>query len=59
MGNDTPARAVVVRAPGKVNLCFRVGALQDDGYHDVASLYQAVSLYEEVTATPADNFSVT
>ncbi|QYM75721.1 4-(cytidine 5'-diphospho)-2-C-methyl-D-erythritol kinase [Leucobacter luti] len=53
-----PKRTVTVRAPGKINVFFRVGALQDDGYHDVASLYQAVSLFEEVTATPADEFSV-
>lgn len=52
------AAAVTVRAPGKINVFFRVGALQDDGYHEVASLYQAVSLYEEVTATKSDRFSV-
>lgn len=51
-------RTVTVRAPGKINVYFRVGALQEDGYHDVASLYQAVSLFEEVTATAADDFSV-
>ncbi|WP_053386463.1 4-(cytidine 5'-diphospho)-2-C-methyl-D-erythritol kinase [Leucobacter japonicus] len=49
---------VTVRAPGKINVFFRVGALQDDGYHDVASLYQAVSLFEEVTAEHSDGFSV-
>lgn len=58
MGNGTSSQSVIVRAPGKLNLCFRVGALQDDGYHDVASLYQAVSLYEEVTASNSDQFSV-
>lgn len=47
-----------MRAPGKINVFFRVGALQDDGYHDVASLYQAVSLFEEVTATAAPDFSL-
>lgn len=47
-----------MRAPGKINVFFRVGALQDDGYHEVASLYQAVSLFEEVTATRAADFSV-
>lgn len=57
MGNGQ-RRSVTVRAPGKINVFFRVGALQDDGYHDVASLYQAVSLYEEVTATPCDEFRV-
>ncbi|SJN10430.1 4-diphosphocytidyl-2-C-methyl-D-erythritol kinase [Leucobacter sp. 7(1)] len=56
--SPTPKRTVTVRAPGKINVFFRVGALQDDGYHDVASLYQAVSVFEEVTATPADGFSV-
>ena len=57
MGTATP-HSVTVRAPGKINVYFRVGALQSDGYHEVASLYQAVSLYEEVTATRSDTFSV-
>ena len=51
-------RQVVVKAPAKINVYFRVGALQDDGYHEVASLYQAVSLYEEVTATESESFSL-
>jgi 4-diphosphocytidyl-2-C-methyl-D-erythritol kinase len=50
---------VRTRAPGKVNVYLSVGALQDDGYHDVATAYQAVSLYEDVVAEPADDFSVT
>ena len=51
-------RSITVRAPGKINVYFRVGALQGDGYHEVASLYQAVSLFEEVTASEADGFSL-
>lgn len=58
MGSTGESPRVAVRAPGKINVCFRVGALQEDGYHDVASLYLAVSLFEEVTATPAEDFSV-
>ncbi len=50
--------AVQVRAPGKLNVFFAVGEVMDDGYHDVASAYQAVSLYEEVRAEPANGFSV-
>jgi 4-diphosphocytidyl-2-C-methyl-D-erythritol kinase len=53
------AERVHVRAPGKLNLFFEVGAVQPDGYHDVASAYQAVSLYEDLWAEPADDFSVT
>ena len=49
---------VHAKAPGKINVFLKVGALQDDGYHDVAIAYQAVSLYEEVRAYPADDFSV-
>jgi 4-diphosphocytidyl-2-C-methyl-D-erythritol kinase len=43
-------RSVLVRAPGKVNVSMRVGAAMADGYHDVATAYQAVSLYEELRA---------
>jgi 4-diphosphocytidyl-2-C-methyl-D-erythritol kinase len=52
------AGRVHVRAPGKLNLFFEVGDVQDDGYHEVASAYQAVSLYEDVWASPAADFSV-
>ncbi|MBN9225203.1 MAG: 4-(cytidine 5'-diphospho)-2-C-methyl-D-erythritol kinase [Microbacterium sp. SCN 70-27] len=44
-------RRVHVRAPGKINVFFEVGDVQPDGYHDVASLYQAVSLYEDLWAS--------
>lgn len=49
---------VHTRAPGKINVFLKVGSLLDDGYHDVAIAYQAVSLYEDVRAYPADDFSV-
>ncbi|MDN4615868.1 4-(cytidine 5'-diphospho)-2-C-methyl-D-erythritol kinase [Leifsonia sp. F6_8S_P_1B] len=52
------ADVVHVRAPGKINVFMRVGAVMEDGYHDVATAYQAVSLYEDVRAYPADDFSV-
>lgn len=52
------ADAVHARAPGKINLFMRVGALQPDGYHDVATAYQAVSLYEDVHAYPGTGYSV-
>jgi 4-diphosphocytidyl-2-C-methyl-D-erythritol kinase len=51
-------RSVTVRAPGKINVCFRVGALQGDGYHDVASLYLALSLHEQVEAVADPGFSL-
>jgi 4-diphosphocytidyl-2-C-methyl-D-erythritol kinase len=51
-------RTVHVKAPGKINVFLKVGSVMDDGYHDVAIAYQAVSLYEDVHATEADDFSV-
>jgi 4-diphosphocytidyl-2-C-methyl-D-erythritol kinase len=52
------SKLVHARAPGKVNVFLKVGSLLDDGYHDVAIAYQAVSLYEDVRASHADDFSV-
>lgn len=51
-------RAVHVKAPGKINVFLKVGSIADDGYHDVAIAYQAVSLYEDIRVTEADDFSV-
>lgn len=58
MSQALAADGVRVRAPGKLNLFFEVGGVHSDGYHDVASAYQAVSLYEDVWATPSDDFTV-
>ena len=58
MSSPAVAGRVHARAPGKLNLFFEVGDAQDDGYHEVASAYQAVSLYEDVWAEPADDFTV-
>lgn len=58
MNPDAAPDRVRVRAPGKINLFLEVGEVQPDGYHDVASVYQAVSLFEDLIATPDDDFSV-
>src|SRR5689334_9552256 len=44
--------SVSVRAPAKINLDLAVGALADDGFHPVSTVYHAVSLFDDVTATP-------
>ncbi|MGO1317030.1 MAG: 4-(cytidine 5'-diphospho)-2-C-methyl-D-erythritol kinase [Cellulomonadaceae bacterium] len=50
--------AVCVRAPGKVNLALLVGSQGADGYHPLVSVFQAVSLYEEVVAAPGSGVSL-
>ncbi len=59
MTTSATPKVVHARAPGKINVFLKVGAQLEDGYHDVATAYQAVSLYEDVRATAADDFSVT
>lgn len=49
---------VRVRAPGKINVFLEVGARHDDGYHELATAFQAVSLFEDVVASHADDFSL-
>jgi len=51
---------VTVRAPAKINLGLSVGAPRTDGFHPVATVYQAVSLYDEIKAreAPDGEFSV-
>lgn len=40
---------VVVRVPGKVNLQLSVGPLEADGYHEVTTVFQAISIYDDLT----------
>ncbi|MGQ0847036.1 MAG: 4-(cytidine 5'-diphospho)-2-C-methyl-D-erythritol kinase [Sporichthyaceae bacterium] len=50
---------VTVRAPAKVNLQLSVGGLRPDGYHELTNVFHAVSLFDELTARPAEDISVT
>ena len=59
MTSAAAPKMVHARAPGKINVFLKVGALLDDGYHDLATAFQAVSLYEDIRATAATDFSVT
>src|SRR6478736_454379 len=50
--------AVTVRVPAKVNLELRVGPRRPDGYHSLATVYQAVSLHDEVSGARWDDWQV-
>lgn len=45
---------VRVRVPAKINLALKVGPPRADGYHPLATVYHAVSLFDEVHATWAN-----
>ena len=50
---------VTVRVPAKVNLHLGVGPLRPDGKHQLHTIYQAVSLYDEVMIEPSTDGSLT
>jgi 4-diphosphocytidyl-2-C-methyl-D-erythritol kinase len=53
-----PTGSVTVRVPGKVNLFLGVGDLRDDGYHELTTVFHAVSLFDEITVRNADVLSL-
>ena len=53
-----PTGSVTVRTPGKVNLYLGVGDRRDDGYHELTTVFHAVSLSDEVTVRDADVLSL-
>lgn len=52
-------REVTVRAPAKINLHLGVGTVRPDGFHPLATAYQAISLFSTVTARPAAEWAIT
>lgn len=50
--------SVTVRAPGKINLALHVGPRDDSGYHELLSVFQAVDVWETLTAEDAAEFSL-
>lgn len=55
----TAADEVIARAPAKINLALGVGPLRPDGFHELATVYHAVSLLDEVAVSADDRVSVT
>jgi 4-diphosphocytidyl-2-C-methyl-D-erythritol kinase len=52
-----PVKSVTVRVPAKVNLQLSVGPRESDGYHNLVTVFQAISIFDEVTVsfTPAQS----
>lgn len=47
MGNNS----VTVRVPAKVNLQLSVGPRESDGFHNLVSVFQAISIFDDVTVS--------
>jgi len=46
--------SVTVRVPAKINLHLAVGPVRPDGFHDLVTVFHAVSLFDEVTLSVSD-----
>lgn len=53
MVHGVPETIVRVRVPAKINLALGVGPVGDDGFHPLATVFHAISLYDEIIAEPA------
>lgn len=51
-------KSVTVRVPGKVNVYLGVGPREFSGYHELATIFQAVGVYDEVTVSAADSLKI-
>jgi 4-diphosphocytidyl-2-C-methyl-D-erythritol kinase len=52
-------KSVEVQVPAKVNLQLSVGPKEADGYHEVVTVFQAISLFDNVKITRRDQFDIT
>ncbi|HEY2262334.1 MAG TPA: 4-(cytidine 5'-diphospho)-2-C-methyl-D-erythritol kinase [Streptosporangiaceae bacterium] len=55
----TIVTGLTVRVPAKLNLQLAVGPPRPDGYHDLVTVFHAVSLFDEITAEAAGQDGVT
>ena len=47
--------SATARVPAKINLSLGVGPVRDDGFHPLATVYQALDVHDEVRATALDD----
>jgi 4-diphosphocytidyl-2-C-methyl-D-erythritol kinase len=52
-------QCVTARVPAKVNLELMVGPLRPEGFHHLATVFQAVGLHDDVSVEPAEDWGVT
>ena len=51
-------KGVFVRTPAKLNLFLDIGAPGADGYHPIDSIFQAISLYDELEFVPVEEAGI-
>jgi len=51
-------RQITIDAPAKLNLGLEVIGRREDGFHEIATIFLAVDLFDRVTLSPADNLEL-
>lgn len=59
MKHPTPGTTARIDAPAKVNLALRILDRRPDGYHDLDTIFQAVSLVDTIDLTVRDDSAIT
>ncbi|MCP4715870.1 MAG: 4-(cytidine 5'-diphospho)-2-C-methyl-D-erythritol kinase [Deltaproteobacteria bacterium] len=56
-----PVKSLTVQAPAKINLFLKICSQRDDGYHNIETVFQKISLFDEITLapTPGPGISIT
>ena len=54
-----PRTRLSLNAPAKINWFLGVAGKRDDGYHNIVSLMQCISLYDTLTFDHADSVEIT
>ena len=51
-------RQIVIDAPAKLNLGLEVIGRRDDGFHEIATIFLAIDLYDRITLSLADDLEL-
>jgi 4-diphosphocytidyl-2-C-methyl-D-erythritol kinase len=57
-GIGSGERLIVIDAPAKLNLGLEVIGRRDDGFHEIATIFVAIDLYDRVTLSPAGDLEI-
>ena len=49
---------MIFTAPAKINLCLKVFSKRDDGYHEIETLFERISLADQVSIEPCEETTV-
>src|SRR5215208_1810534 len=55
---ESGERRIVIDAPAKLNLGLEVIGRRDDRFHEIATIFVAIDIYDRVSLSPADDLEL-